>query len=494
MFKKILIANRGEIAARIVRTCRDLDIETVALYEQEDIGSLHVRLADVSYRLPAGGFMNPEAILQIASEIGVDAIHPGYGFLAERPDFARQCQEAGIVFIGPPVAIMRHVTSKLETLERMRGAGLPTVTSSPMAFDAEETDALREIANELDYPLVIKSCRGGRGRGERLVTSAEMLDKSLRRSQREAQAVFGNQRVYLEKAILPAHQVGVQILGDGEGNLVHLGEREGSLIYSNQKVLEESPAPCLTAVQRDTLCQTALKIGRLLNYQNVGTVEFLVDEEGNAYFTEIKARIQVDHPLTEIRTGIDLVREQIRIAAGEPLGYGQDDIHFSGWAMTCRINAEDPWRDFLPSPGFIERARLPGGVGVRVDTYIYCQSHVPSQYVALVAKLTALADTREACRLRLLRALQDFKIVGVPTNVPLLQQVAMAPAFVNGRYDTSFRPHIYARPEAADPPPHSRDLAAAIAVLYAKRTQMFTPTIPQKRLTGWHRSSRRLPE
>lgn len=494
MFKKILVANRGEIATRVVRTCREMGIATIALYEAEDIGSLHVRLADTAVIVPAGGFMDPNLILQIAREKGADAIHPGYGFLAERPTFIRGCEQAGITFIGPPAHVAETIHDKLATLERARAAGIPTVDHSPMAFDVDEFDSIVAAANSLDYPLVIKSCRGGRGRGERLVLSADRLEQALRRSQTEARAVFGNQRVYMERAILPAHQVGVQIMGDMHGNIIHLGEREGSLIYSNQKVMEESPAPCLTPAARTVLWETALKLAELFNYENIGTIEFLIDEAGNAFFTEIKARIQVEHPLTEMRTGIDLVQAQIRLAAGEPLWLTQYGVRLDGWAMMCRVTAENPFRGFLPSPGQIEQMRLPGGPGVRVDAYVYGGAQVPAQYDPLLAKLMVWAPERETCRERLQRALEDFRLTGIPTNLPLLQRMVQVPAFVNGRYTTSVTPHnlIDQVPETDED--HLRDLAIAAALCYVQRNQVGVSSNHPRQQSGWHRSSRRLPQ
>jgi len=307
MFKKILIANRGEIAVRIVRTCREMGIETIVLYEKEDLGSLHVRLADQCIELPSlADFGDVDAILKIARERQVDAIHPGYGFLAERPDFIRACEEAGITFIGPSSTVVNLMRGKLNALELARAAGIRTVANAPITFGPDDVDGLQKAADELSYPLVIKSCRGGRGRGERLVRSSAQLVEGLRRSQNESQAVFGNQQVYLEKAILPAHQIGVQILADKFGNVIHLGEREGSIINSNQKVLEESPAPCLTDEQREEVWETAVTLAKLFKYENAGTVEFLVNGDGSFYFTEFKARIQIDHPVTETRCGIDL--------------------------------------------------------------------------------------------------------------------------------------------------------------------------------------------
>lgn len=492
MFKKILIANRGEIAVRIVRTCRDMGIAAVALYEPADIGSLHVRLADECVPLrSADGFLDGAEILRIAQETAVDAIHPGYGFLAEQPEFAAACEAAGVVFIGPSSTAMERVRGKLVALETARAAGFRTIENSPVSFAANDIDALREAANELAYPLVIKSCRGGRGSGERLVQSPTRLEEALRRSLTESRAVFGSGRVYLEKAILPAHQIGVQILADKQGNVIHLGEREGSLIYSNQKIVEESPAPCLSETQRIDIREAAVSLARLFQYENAGTVEFLVNGDGSFYFTEIKARIQVEHTVTEMLTGIDIVQQQIRIAAGETLDWTQDQVQLRGWGMMCRVHAEDPWHHFMPSPGLLQKVRQPGGPCVRVDTYAYSGCTVPAQYAPLFAKVTTVAADRPSCIRRMRRALEDFVVIGTPTNLPLLQRVFQTPVFLAGEYDTAFMSHPFMETHEDG---HLQDLAVAAAVYFARRNQLFSPTVPDRFRTRWHGDSRRLPQ
>ncbi len=493
MFNKILIANRGEIAVRIERTCRELGIQTVALYEAADRGSLHVRLADecVLLRRPAD-FMDRELIVRVAREKGAQAIHPGYGFLAEEADFIRACEGAGITFIGPPAEVVEPLRDKISALERVRAAGLPTVEHSSVSFDESEMEGLRAEAARLGFPLIVKSCRGGRGRGERLVNSPELLEQAVHRAQVEARAVYGDRSVYLEKAIHPAHQLAVQVLADGKGGLIHLGEREGSLIQGNQKIIEESPAPCLSPEQRASLQQAALDIARLFNYQNLGTVEFLVDRDGRFYFTEIKARIQMEHPLTEVISRLDLVREQIRIAAGEPLGFEQQDISLQGWGMECHIRAEDPGRDLMPSPGRLRRVRLPGGPDVRVDTFAYSGCDVPPDYDPLIAKLITWGPDRAACLEKMQRALDEFKLVGTATNIPLLQRVIHDPDVERGEYTTDFMSRPFT--DRAEPPERLRDLAVIAAVVYARSSQVFTPVTPERLKTGWHRSVRRLPD
>jgi acetyl/propionyl-CoA carboxylase alpha subunit len=491
MFKKVLIANRGEIAVRIMQTCREMGIETVAVYEPADLNSLHVRLADRCVPVEsAADFLNPAAMIHVAQETEADAIHPGYGFLAEEASFIRACEGAGIAFIGPPAAVVEAVRDKIGVLQMARAAGFPTVQHSAVSFDEHQFEVLEQAAETLGYPLVVKSCSGGRGAGARLVKSPERLAEMVRRAQAEAQAVYGSKQVYLEKAILPAHQVGVQVVGDGDGRLIHLGDHEGSLQISNRKLLEESPAPCLSPGQRQRLWQTAVKLAQLFPYQNLGTVEFLVDEEGNFYFTEIKARIQVEHPLTEMVTRVDLVQAQIRLAAGEAINWQQADISLPGHAILCRLHAEEPWNHYLPSPGRMRQVRWPGGAEVRVDTYVQSQSHVPATYDPLVAKLTTWAADRATCVKRMRCALEDTRLVGTSTNLPLLQQLVHASEFVAGAYDTEFLAHPFASNDK--PETYFRDLAAMAAMMYLRRNQSFQPTRPPRLASGWHQNSRRI--
>lgn len=492
MFTKILVANRGEVAVRIIRACREMDIATIAIYEPSDKSSLHIRLADECIQLDSpDDFFDQAKLIAIAQEQQAQAIHPGYGFLAEEASFIQACNAAAITFIGPPAEVVEEVRNKIGALQKAKAAGYPTIAHSEIPFTEHEFAALEQTADQMGYPLVVKSCRGGRGAGERLVYHPDKLAETVRRAQAEAQAVFGHKQVYLEKAILPAHQVNVQILADGHGNLIHLGEREGSLQVGSRKLFEESPAPCLNEEQRQKLWQTALELGRLFNYQNVGTVEFLVDSTGVFYFTEFKSRLQVEHPITEARTRINMVREQIRLAAGEPLAWTQEDVHFQGHAMLCRINAEDPWNHYLPSPGHLQRVRWPGGHGVRVDTYVQSGSDVSAAYDPLIAKLTAWGSDRQMCALRLRCALEDSKLIGTPTNLPLLQRILHSPEFLSGQYDSEFLHHPFTSNERSEG--YYRDLAAMAAVLYLQRNETFQPSHSPRLSSGWHRESRRLP-
>ncbi len=494
MFEKILIANRGEIGVRIVRTCREMGIKTVAIYDASDRSSLHVRLADESVLLNSPkDLFDGRKIIEIAQRMGADAIHPGYGFLAEEAEFIDACQNAGLTFIGPPAEVIGVLRNKVEALQTARDAGFPTPDFSPESFGDDDFNKTEAAAEQLGYPLIVKPYSGGRGRGERLTNALQNLKRNVQQAQAVGQAVYGNRRVYLEKAILPAYQIGVQIMADQHGHIVHLGEREGSVLQNGHKIVEEAPSLCVSQELREEIWGAALELARLFNYENVGTVEFIVDEQGNYYFTEIKSRIQVEHPLTEMQTRIDLVEQQIRIAAGEKLSYSQEDVHLDGWAMMCRVRANDPWRDYLPAPGTLNRVRLPGGPEVRVDTYVYCNCEVPEAYVPMLAKLTVWGKDRESCLQRLERALEDFTINGTATNLPILQRIVRTPEFVSGAYTTDFRVSLF----KDDPPPeaedHLADLAVAAAVLYMRRNQKINPQAAERLQGGWHKSSRRLP-
>jgi len=495
MFKKVLIANRGEIAVRILRACREMGIATLALYHPNDRGSQHVRLADEALPLQTpGGFVDQETILRIARRKGADAIHPGYGFLAEQAGFVYRCEEAGITFIGPPAEIVEITTNKIEALERARQAGFPPPPQSSLVFTRPDMPARLAEAAARGYPLVVKSCWGGRGRGERLVWAPERLERAVRAAQTESQAVYGDRAVYLERAILPAHQIGVQIVADRFGQRIHLGEREGSLLYGNQKIVEEAPAPGLSDEQRQELWKTALALASLFGYQNVGTVEFLIDAGQRFYFSEIKPRIQVVHPLAEALSRVDLVRQQIRLAAGLPLELTQAEVRLEGWAMQCRITAEDPWRQYLPNPGHLHMVRLPGGPGVRVDTYVYCGCYIPAEYDPLVAKLVVWGPDRAACRARLRQALRECTLTGTPTNLPLVQRIIEQPEFIDGSYTTEGILNL-AGPEGEEDALEARyrDLAAIIALAYQQQARARRPALPERLLGGWHRDSRRLP-
>ena len=493
MFKKILIANRGEIAVRIIRTCKDMGIQTVALYEAADSGSLHVRLADEGVLFEAErSYLDYEAILKIAVEFGAEAIHPGYGFLAENVEFVTACQQAGVVFIGPPPDVLARLQDKIAMLDRVRALGLPTLQYSSKAFEASEVEAFRAEAERLGYPIVIKSVRGGRGRGAYTAQSVGQLERALRRAQAEAEIIYGQTRFYLEQAITPAHMLGVQVLADNQGQVVHLGEREGSLIRGNQKMIEEAPAPYLTAEQRNELWEAALKIAHASGLRGASTIEFAGDLAGHFFFTEIKPRIQIEHTVTEMISGVDIVREQIRVAADESLSITQVEVQLRGHAISCRITAEDPWRHYMPCPGTLRRVRLPTGHGVRVDTYAYSGCAVPAQYDPVVAKVITWGHDRTESVGRMQRALSELALIGVPTTLPIQQVIVKHPEFLAAEYDTySLRRDL---PEDHLPREVARDLAIAAAVAYVRRNLAGQPVLPDRVQSGWHRSSRRLPE
>ncbi len=493
MFKKLLIANRGEIAVRVIRTCREMGIATVALYTVADRDSLHVRLADEAMLLHSPQrYGAADEVLAIAKQLGVDAIHPGYGFLAEEADFAERCTREGITFVGPNPAVTRSLRNKVEAMEVVKRAGYSVPLYAELGHGELSAEYLAQCAEEVGYPLVVKSAIGGRGRGARVVMRPERLKESVEAARREAQMIFGDDQVYLERGIAPSHYVVVQVLADTHGTMVHLGEREGSLLRHNQKLIEESPSPSLSDEQRRKLWSMALDIARLFHFENAGSVEFLVDDGGNFHFTELKGRIQIEHAVSEMVSGIDIVREQIRIAGGEPLGLKQEDVRLDGWAMQCRINAEDPWNDYLPSPGLITRFRLPQGPGVRVDTYGYVGCEIPLRFDPLLANLIVKGDTREGCVQRMRRALQEFRIVGVQTNLPLHMQVLHDEEFAAGNYDTRFMTQFRFETICRDEEVR-RDLAAMVAVAYALRGHNGKPQTPERIQTGWHRSARRLP-
>ena len=494
MFKKILIANRGEIATRIIRTCWEMGIQTVALYTQNDRDSLHMRLADEAIQLHSPKrYGDEDEVLAIAHRLGADAIHPGYGFLAEEADFAERCAAEGIAFIAPPPKVMRAVRDKIGALETVQQAGYCVPFCVALPDPSDDGEATKRIAEEIGYPLVVKSARGGRGRAARVVMQADTLLEAVRSARREAEMVYGSDQVYLERVIAPSHYLVVQVLGDSYGNLIHLGEREGSLVRHNQKLIEESPSPALDDDQRVALWSVAVDIARMFDFQNTGAVEFLVDSAGNFHFTEIKARIQIEHGVSEMLSGVDIVREQIRIAAGEPLEKSQEEIHLSGWAMQCRINAEDPWNNYLPSPGRLTRFRIPQGPDVRVDSYGYAGCQIPQRYDSLLANLIIRGATRELCLERLRRALGEFRIVGVQTTIPLHSQIVFHPSFAEGRYDTGFMSRFRFDMNHRTLETR-RDLAAMMAVAYIMRRREGQPVVPDRVKTGWHRSARRLPE
>jgi acetyl-CoA carboxylase biotin carboxylase subunit len=440
MFKKILIANRGEIAVRVMRGCRELGIATVAVYSETDRSSLHVQTADEAVAIgpaPAvDSYLAMDRILQAARDTGAEAIHPGYGFLAENAQFALRCEEEGIVFIGPDSRAMDLVGDKVRSRQTMEKAGIPIIPG--MKGTLSDPDAYGQEAERIGYPVMIKASAGGGGKGMRVAREPGELKASLEAGKREAQAAFGDDTVYLEKYIEEPRHVEFQVLADSRGNLVHLFERECSIQRRHQKIIEETPSLALDPELRAEMGATACKVMQVAGYSNAGTVEFLLDRNKNFYFLEVNARLQVEHPVTELVTGVDLVHQQIRIAAGEPLALRQEGLRQQGHAIECRIYAEDPLNNFLPSPGKVLFLKEPAGPGVRHDCGIYSGCEVPIYYDPILAKLIVWAENRDmACR-RMLHALDDYVVLGVKTCIDFLKDVIAHPAFQEGRTNTGF--------------------------------------------------------
>lgn len=438
MFKKVLVANRGEIAVRVIRTLHEMGIAAVAVYSEVDRAALHVRMADEAYLLgPAvarESYLNIEKILDVAKRSGAEAIHPGYGFLSENPEFADACERAGVVFIGPPSSAMRAMGSKTAARQRMIEAGVPVVPGA-QSGDVEEMMA---AAERVGFPVMLKAASGGGGKGMRLVERAEDLRQAYERAQSEALKFFGDATVYLEKAVIRPRHVEIQVLGDRHGNLVHVFERDCSIQRRHQKVVEETPSPAMTPELLRTMGEVAVKGARAVGYYSAGTFEFLLGADGAFYFLEMNTRLQVEHPVSELVTGLDLVREMVRVAWGEALGYTQESLVQRGHAIEVRVYAEDPSTGFLPSPGRIEALHVPAGPGVRDDGGAYPGCEISSYYDPLISKMSVWAPTREQAIQRMQRALREYVVTGIKTNLAFHQRLFAHPEFVKGHYDTGF--------------------------------------------------------
>ena len=440
MFSKILIANRGEIAVRVIRACKEMGIKTVAVYSEADADCLHVRMADeavcIGAAASAGSYRNIPALISAAEITDVEAIHPGYGFLAENAHFAEICESCKIVFIGPHPEAIRLMGDKIEAKRVMGKAGVTLIPGSPGAVKVKE-EALK-IAKQMGYPVIIKASAGGGGKGMRVAHNDVRLISAFMTAQAEAEAAFGVPDVYIEKYIEQPRHVEIQIVADSHGHVVSLGERDCSIQRRHQKLIEESPSPAVDTKMRKKMGEAAVRGARAVNYNSVGTIEFLVDAHGNFYFMEMNTRIQVEHPVTEMVTGIDLIKEQIRVASGARLSFTQEDVHWKGHAIECRINAEDPDRDFMPCPGQVTLYHPPGGPGVRVDSHLYTGYRVPPYYDSLVAKVITTGGTRKEAIQTMLRALDEMAVDPLKTTIPFHKKVLNDPSFVAGQYSTHF--------------------------------------------------------
>jgi acetyl-CoA carboxylase biotin carboxylase subunit len=470
MFKKILIANRGEIAVRVIRACHEMGIAAVAVYSDVDRASLHVRKADEAYPIGAAAasesYLNIQKILDVAARSGADAIHPGYGFLSENAKFAKACTEAGVKFIGPTAAAMDAMGSKTRARQAMERAGIPFVPGTSRGL--ESVEQAEQVAARIGYPVMLKAAAGGGGKGMRLVHAPDELKSALEAARSEAQRSFGDSEVYIEKAILNPRHIEMQVLADEHGNTVYLGERECSLQRRHQKVVEESPSPIVDSDMRRKMGEVAVRVAQAAGYTNAGTVEFLVDQQKNFYFLEMNTRLQVEHPVTELVTGLDLVHLQIRIAAGQRLPFTQDDVIIRGHAIECRIYAEDPDNNYFPSPGKITLLLLPSGPGIRRDSGMYEGWTVPMDYDPLLAKLIGYGTDRDQAIGRLTRALNEYFVGGIKTNISLFRRILSDPNFRAAKMDTGFLDRLLKQKQSEAPPdPKAIEVAVIAAGIFA---------------------------
>lgn len=441
MIKKLLIANRGEIAVRVIRSARELGIKTVAVYSKADRDALHVHLADEAHCIGQAfakeSYLNTVNIISLAKLTQCDAIHPGYGFLAENADFAEICKECNLIFVGPTPETIRKMGTKDVARKTMIEAGVPVTQGSDGIIKSVE-EGIR-IAEEIGYPVIIKATAGGGGKGIRVAQNSKELVDGIRLTQQEAKAAFGDPNVYLEKYITDFRHIEIQILADGYGNVIHLGERDCTIQRRLQKLVEETPSPGITREAREEMSNLAVKAAQVVNYSGAGTIEFIYDlKENRFYFMEMNTRIQVEHPVTEMVTGIDIIKEQIRIASGGKLRYKQDDVKFHGWAIECRINAENPEKNFMPSPGTVQEYLPPGGFGVRIDSAMYAGYSIPPYYDSMVAKVITHGETREEAIQRMERALHEFHVVGIKTTIPFHLNLLSNKTFISGDFNTKF--------------------------------------------------------
>lgn len=440
MIKKVLIANRGEIAVRIIRACRELGIATVAVYSTGDANALHAKIADEAVCIgpasSAESYLNMRSIIAACEITGADAVHPGFGFLSENAHFARTCEKCGITFIGPKPESIEMLGDKAQAKETMKNAGVPVILGSDGAV--KDMESAVNLAKEIGYPVMVKASAGGGGRGIRIVRDESELESQITAAKTEAMACFGNDEIYIEKFIENPKHIEIQILADNFGNVIHLGERDCSMQRRNQKVLEETPSPIMTDELREKMGASAVAAAKVCGYRNAGTIEFLVDKNLNYYFMEMNTRIQVEHPITEAVTGVDLVKQQLLIASGKELDIKQEDIHLTGHAIECRINAENPEQNFRPSPGVINSLHIPGGLGVRVDSAVYQGYEIPPYYDSMIAKLICFGPDRESAIAKMTWALSEFIVDGVSTNIDFQLKLIRRDEFLDGRYDNGF--------------------------------------------------------
>ncbi len=495
MLKKVLIANRGEIAVRIIRACRELGLETVAVFSEADRASLHVRQADEAYAIgpapAAESYLRADKLIEVALATGADAIHPGYGFLSERAAFAEAVAEAGLSFVGPPPEAIRVMGDKVRSRQAMIAAGVPVVPGTEKGLN--ESEALK-ASEEIGFPLLVKASAGGGGKGMRRVDRVEDLGDALAAARREAEKAFGDGTVYLERLVENARHVEIQVLADGQGTTLHLGERECSLQRRHQKVLEECPSPAVTPELRERMGAAAVAAAEAVDYCSAGTVEFLLDRNGDFYFLEMNTRLQVEHPVTEIVTGVDLVKQMLRIAGGRQLRLRQEDIEWSGHAIECRINAEDPYNHFLPSTGRITSLTEPTGPGVRVDGAIFAGAEVTLHYDPMLSKLIVSGESRPEAILRMRRALDEYRISGVKTNIPLHQHLVNTTQFIAGNYDTAYLESSFEMVHDTDREADRQRVAAIVATMLAhqSRGEVINRLAPAGGPSEWKLSGRRV--
>lgn len=497
-FRKVLVANRGEIAVRVLRACRELEVETVAVYSDVDRKSLHVRFADEAYPIGAApsaeSYLRMEKLIEVARKSGAQAVHPGYGFLSENADFAQLCADEGLTFIGPLPDAIRSMGDKGIARATMKAAGVPVVPGTEGALRLSDDDLLAE-AQKIGFPLLIKATAGGGGKGMRTVSSMPEMAEAIQSARRESKAAFGDDNVYLEKLIANARHIEVQVLADQHGNVVHLGERECSIQRRHQKLLEEAPSVFVADDEdfRQQIGAVGVLAAKAVGYINAGTVECLVDEHKNFYFLEMNTRLQVEHPVTELVTGVDIVMQQIRVAQGAPLPFSQQDIRMRGWALECRINAEDPFNQFFPSTGVVSEHDVPTGPGVRVDTGVFGGCTITPHYDPMISKLICYGETREQAIMRMRRALAEYHILGVASNIPFHQNLLQDSRFLAGDFDTRFVENRFSMQEVAAELDTHPEIAAILATLVAHQQTERAARIERDCGNGpsnWKRSGR----